>query len=196
LPMRNRPAGTIAFSGETSPPRRRPTGPTLGGAAEPRDAPTRLGGGSPSSGIVVRYNVHGRRCVSVHELKVELPESLSEEEAKILLAVKSFEVGKLTLGQAAKMGSSPSEPSSRPWAVTRFPSSTTQPKSYCASLSFDRGAGRGDCSDLLTPLLRARLKGRLARNLLDTPDHDRDGPVPGAPRPSYRLLDFLLYFAG
>lgn len=41
--------------------------------------------------------------VSVHELKIELPESLSEEEAKILLAVKSFEVGKLTLGQAARM---------------------------------------------------------------------------------------------
>jgi predicted HTH domain antitoxin len=42
---------------------------------------------------IVRYNQH----VSVHELKIELPESLSEEEAK------SFEVGKLTLGQAARM---------------------------------------------------------------------------------------------
>jgi predicted HTH domain antitoxin len=41
--------------------------------------------------------------MSVHELKIDLPESLSEEEAKILLAVKSFEVGKLTLGQAAQM---------------------------------------------------------------------------------------------
>jgi predicted HTH domain antitoxin len=36
-------------------------------------------------------------------VEIELPESLTEEEAKILLAVKSFEVGKLTLGQAARM---------------------------------------------------------------------------------------------
>ena len=36
-------------------------------------------------------------------MEIELPESLTEEEAKILLAVKSFEVGKLTLGQAARM---------------------------------------------------------------------------------------------
>jgi predicted HTH domain antitoxin len=41
--------------------------------------------------------------VSASELRIELPESLSEEEAKILLAVKSFEVGRLTLGQAARM---------------------------------------------------------------------------------------------
>lgn len=41
--------------------------------------------------------------MSVHELRVELPESLSEEEAKVLLAVKSFEVGRLTLGQAARL---------------------------------------------------------------------------------------------
>ncbi|HBL26691.1 MAG TPA: hypothetical protein DD490_07640 [Acidobacteria bacterium] len=45
--------------------------------------------------------------MSVHELKVELPESLSEEEAKILLAVKSFEVEKMTLGQAARMAELP-----------------------------------------------------------------------------------------
>jgi predicted HTH domain antitoxin len=41
--------------------------------------------------------------VSVYEVRIELPESLSEEEAKTLLAVKSFEVGKLTLGQASRM---------------------------------------------------------------------------------------------
>jgi predicted HTH domain antitoxin len=41
--------------------------------------------------------------MSVYEVRIELPESLSEEEAKTLLAVKSFEVGKLTLGQAARM---------------------------------------------------------------------------------------------
>lgn len=37
------------------------------------------------------------------ELKIELPASLSQEEAKLLLAVKLFELGKVTLGQAAKM---------------------------------------------------------------------------------------------
>ncbi len=37
------------------------------------------------------------------ELRVELPSSLSQEEAKLLLAVKLFEVGKVSLGQAAKM---------------------------------------------------------------------------------------------
>lgn len=37
------------------------------------------------------------------ELRIELPENLSEEEAKLFLAVKSFEVGRLTLGQAAGM---------------------------------------------------------------------------------------------
>src|SRR5437879_4945370 len=37
------------------------------------------------------------------ELRVELPATLSQEEAKLLLAVKLFEVGKASLGQAAKM---------------------------------------------------------------------------------------------
>jgi predicted HTH domain antitoxin len=37
------------------------------------------------------------------ELKIDLPASLSQEEAKLLLAVKLFELGKVTLGQAAKM---------------------------------------------------------------------------------------------
>ena len=37
------------------------------------------------------------------ELRIELPQSLSEDEAKLLLAVKLFEVGKVSLGQAAKM---------------------------------------------------------------------------------------------
>ena len=41
--------------------------------------------------------------MSIHHLNIELPDSLSEEEAKILLAVKSFEVGKLSLGQGARM---------------------------------------------------------------------------------------------
>lgn len=41
--------------------------------------------------------------MSVSELRVELPETLSEEEARMLLAVKLYEVGKVTLGQAAKI---------------------------------------------------------------------------------------------
>ena len=36
-------------------------------------------------------------------LEVELPPNLSEEEAKLLLAVKLYEVGKVSLGQAAKL---------------------------------------------------------------------------------------------
>ena len=38
------------------------------------------------------------------ELRVTLPFSLSEDEAKLLLAVKLYdEVGKISLGQAAKL---------------------------------------------------------------------------------------------
>ncbi len=36
-------------------------------------------------------------------LKIELPFSLSEGEAKLLLSLKLYEVGKITIGQAAKM---------------------------------------------------------------------------------------------
>ena len=36
-------------------------------------------------------------------MKVSLPAGLSEEEAKILLAVKLYELGKASLGQAAKL---------------------------------------------------------------------------------------------
>ena len=41
--------------------------------------------------------------INVSELKVSLPAGLSEEEAKILLAVKLYELGKASLGQAAKL---------------------------------------------------------------------------------------------
>lgn len=37
------------------------------------------------------------------ELRIELPLSLSENEARLLFAVKLFEAGKVTLGQAAKI---------------------------------------------------------------------------------------------
>ena len=36
-------------------------------------------------------------------LEVDLPPNLSEEEVKLLLAVKLYEVGKASLGQAAKL---------------------------------------------------------------------------------------------
>jgi len=39
----------------------------------------------------------------MHELRIELPEDLSESEAKLLLAVKLFEIGRVSLGQAAKI---------------------------------------------------------------------------------------------
>lgn len=41
--------------------------------------------------------------MAVTELRIELPPSLSEEEARLFLAVKLFEVGKVSLGQAAKV---------------------------------------------------------------------------------------------
>ena len=36
-------------------------------------------------------------------LEIELPTSTTRDEAKLLLAVKLYEVGKVTLGQAAKI---------------------------------------------------------------------------------------------
>lgn len=41
--------------------------------------------------------------MSTTELKVDLPSNLSEDEAKLLLAVKLYEVGKASPGQAAKL---------------------------------------------------------------------------------------------
>ena len=41
--------------------------------------------------------------MSTTELKVDLPVNMSEEELKLLLAIKLYEVGKLSLGQAAKL---------------------------------------------------------------------------------------------
>ncbi|HLL73697.1 MAG TPA: UPF0175 family protein [Pyrinomonadaceae bacterium] len=41
--------------------------------------------------------------MSATQLEVELPSNLSEEEAKLLLAVKLYEVGKASLGQAARL---------------------------------------------------------------------------------------------
>ena len=41
--------------------------------------------------------------MSTGELRVTLPFSLSEDEARLLLAVKLYEVRKISLGQAAKL---------------------------------------------------------------------------------------------
>ncbi len=41
--------------------------------------------------------------MGVTELRLDLPVNLSEDEAKLLLAVKLYEVGKASLGQAAKV---------------------------------------------------------------------------------------------
>ncbi len=38
----------------------------------------------------------------IHELKIQLPPEVQNEEAKLLLMIKLFETGKLSLGQAAK----------------------------------------------------------------------------------------------
>lgn len=44
-----------------------------------------------------------RVAMSATEITVELPPNLSGDEAKLLLAVKLYEVGKASLGQAAKL---------------------------------------------------------------------------------------------
>jgi predicted HTH domain antitoxin len=41
--------------------------------------------------------------MNVSEMKVSLPSGLSADDAKLLLAIKLFEVGKVSLGQAAKL---------------------------------------------------------------------------------------------
>ncbi len=41
----------------------------------------------------------------MNELKIELPSNISKDEAQLLLAVKLFETGKLSIGQAAKLAS-------------------------------------------------------------------------------------------
>lgn len=41
--------------------------------------------------------------MSTSEMTVSLPFHVSEDEAKLLFAVKLYEVGKITLGQAAKL---------------------------------------------------------------------------------------------
>jgi len=41
--------------------------------------------------------------MAMTELRIELPATLSQEEAKLLLAVKLFEVGKASLWQVAKL---------------------------------------------------------------------------------------------
>jgi len=41
--------------------------------------------------------------MSAMAIKVMLPFSISEDDVKLLLAIKLFEVGKVSLGQAAKL---------------------------------------------------------------------------------------------
>jgi predicted HTH domain antitoxin len=41
--------------------------------------------------------------MNVSELKVSLPPGLSEDEARLLLAINLYETGKATLGQAARL---------------------------------------------------------------------------------------------
>lgn len=41
--------------------------------------------------------------MNVTEMKLDLPLNLSEDEAKLLLAIKLYEVSKASLGQAARL---------------------------------------------------------------------------------------------
>ncbi len=40
----------------------------------------------------------------VRELQIQLPPEVQAEEAKLMLAIKLYEMGRLSLGQAAKLG--------------------------------------------------------------------------------------------
>ena len=41
--------------------------------------------------------------MNVVTMRVDLPTSISEDEARLMLALKLFELGKVSLGQAAKL---------------------------------------------------------------------------------------------
>ena len=43
----------------------------------------------------------------MHTLTIDLPADVAPEEARLLLSMKLFEVGKLSLGQAAQMAGHP-----------------------------------------------------------------------------------------
>lgn len=52
--------------------------------------------------ILTDYLLPGTPTMVATDLRVELPSGLSREEAKMLLAIKLYETGKVSLGQAAR----------------------------------------------------------------------------------------------
>ena len=52
-----------------------------------------------SAGIIMNSS----KMMNTGEIKISLPPTLSEDEARLLFAIKLFEVGKISLGQAAKL---------------------------------------------------------------------------------------------
>lgn len=44
-----------------------------------------------------------RKVISMSEVTIQLPPEVQKNEAKLLLMIKQFETGKLSLGQAAKL---------------------------------------------------------------------------------------------
>jgi predicted HTH domain antitoxin len=52
---------------------------------------------------IIEKNVNNESAMSTVEMTVSLPPNLSEDEARLLLAIKLFEVGKVSLGQAARL---------------------------------------------------------------------------------------------
>jgi predicted HTH domain antitoxin len=43
------------------------------------------------------------RKINMYELRMQLPPEINAEDAKLMLAIKLFETGKLSLGQSAKL---------------------------------------------------------------------------------------------
>jgi hypothetical protein len=68
-------------------------------------------------------------------LVVELPTEIDAEEARLLLAIKLYEMGRLSLGQAACWRTTRNPPLWNCWASMARPSLPTHLKSYAQRLN-------------------------------------------------------------
>jgi hypothetical protein len=76
--------------------------------------------------------------MSTTELKVDIPVNISEDEIKLLLAIKLFEVGKLSLGQAAQLAGFSKRSFIDVLGNTTFPFSTTLPTTCARNSACER----------------------------------------------------------
>ena len=76
------------------------------------------------------------------ELKVDLPTGLSGDKAKVLLAIKLYEVGKASLGQAAKIAGCSKRVFMDTLGQYQVPVFNYSPEDLRRSLAFE---GKGRC---------------------------------------------------